>query len=357
MEQINKAGYTTEVPEDRLSLVGLLDEIGSGKIIFIGDVDSGKTTTIFYVANSLLSMGYRVAVVDSDVGQKSILPPATVSLGILDGPVAHIGEAVPLAHYFIGTTTPSQYIGETVVGVKRLADIGSKMADFVLIDTTGFVSGPGLELKRMKVELLRPELVVFIGEGEDLRRLESSIGSLARVFHAEKSRLVRPYPHEERKIIRAAKWRAYFSGSRMVEVDLNEFPVSGTAMFAGRPLLQEEIELIGKLHEWIVFNGWKNREGYVVVKAESGRPKSYNWSVIKAIDIEKLSNLLVGFIDGEGLCLGLGIIKWPKLSSGKLEILTPLTEEELARAREIRLGRIRVTEEGEELELLRREEL
>ncbi len=356
----NKAIYTTDVPEDRVELVEMIASLEKPVVMFIGDVDSGKTTSLTFVANELVNLGYRVGIVDSDLGQKGILPPATVSLGIVEENFPSLSEIEPYLHYFIGITTPSQYIGETVVGVKRLVDVARSLADVVLIDTTGFVTGPGFELKRLKIEAVRPDLAVFIeSTGERERAIEELIevsSSLTETVLLRRSDKVKPHSQEERRAIREAKWRAYFSSSSSVIVDLSTLRVSGTSMFSGRPLTGEEKELFERLHDWVVLAGWKGKESYTVVKADSGR-RPYNRSVIKAIDFETLSNLLIGFIDELGFCLGLGILKWPRLSEGLLEVLTPLSEDELSRAVEVRFGRIRVTESGEELALLRREEL
>lgn len=357
----NKAFYTPDVPEDRIQLVERILGEGAKTVMFIGDVDSGKTTALTFVANELIGLGYRVAVVDSDVGQKGILPPATISLGIAEERFSNLNEVEGVAHYFIGTTTPSQHIAEMVVGVKRLVELGRSLADVVLIDTTGFVTGPGFELKRLKVEAVRPDLTVFIDPSPErkagMERLVEGVSSLTTVVSLERSPSVRRHDPEERRMIRKAKWASYFRDSRTVVLDLNEVMVSGTSMFSGRPLTREERELIGQLHEWIVLAGWKEGELYTVVKADQGRGRPYNRAALKAIDFETLSNLLVGFLGEDGLCLGLGILKWPNLGGGRLEILTPLDEEDVSKTTEIRFGRIRVTEEGEELGLLRREEL
>jgi len=356
----NKAVYTTDVPEDRIKLVEMITRLEKPVVMFIGDVDSGKTTALTFVANELINLGYRVGIVDSDLGQKGILPPATVSLGIVEENFPSLSAVEPYMHYFIGITTPAQYIGETVVGVKRLVDVARSMADVVLIDTTGFVTGPGFDLKRLKIEAVRPDLVVFIqstGEREhSIEELMAVSSPLAEAVLLKRSERVRPYSHEERRAIRAAKWRTYFSGSSPVLVDLSTLRVSGTSMFSGRSLTAEEREIFERLHDWVVLAGWKDKEVYTIVKADSSR-RPYNRSVIKAVDFETLSNLLVGFIDELGFCLGLGILKWPRLSEGLLEVLTPLGPEELSRAVEVRFGRVRVTEVGEELALLRRDDL
>lgn len=352
MQEVNKANFTEDVPRDRIELVEHLAALPGGTVMFIGGVDSGKTTAMKFVARSLWELGRSVAVVDSDIGQKSLLPPATVSLALV-GESSGSVESKPLAHYFIGTTTPQQYLAEMVVGVRRLWEIGSKIADYVLIDTTGYVRGTGAELKRLKMELIKPDVVAIVGDDNGLAALAARFSNVVTL---ERSPKAKRYSPGERREIRKAKWKEYFSSSRYVEVDIREMKVTGTNLFSGRALTKEEAKLLSKLCGWVILAGWENAGLYTVVKAGE-EITTCNRSVLRAVDFETLGNLLVGFIDGEGLCLGLGIIKWPRLSEGKLEILTPLSEDELSGAEEIRFGRIRVTEKGEELGLIRREEL
>ncbi|MDI3475341.1 MAG: polynucleotide 5-hydroxyl-kinase [Thermococcaceae archaeon] len=356
---MNKATYTKEVPEDRVQLLEVIVREslkGPLKVMIVGGTDSGKTTLLTFLANELLKDGIRVAVVDSDVGQKSILPPATVSLGIPDGPFSSLSEVKPLAHYFIGTTTPAEYAGETAVGVKRLVDIGMKHADVVLIDTTGFVTGIGAEMKRLKAELVKPDLTVLMGKEGELDGLAARLYPYTSVVSLSVSEQARIHSREERREIRRRKWEEYFKGSGIVEVDLRKLAPTGTAMFQGRPLSDDEVGIFSEVFGWVVFAGWKG-EGYVVVKADRGDFRIPKRSSLHAVDFEKLSNLLVGFIGPSGLCLGVGILKWLRFGDMRAEVLTPLDEGILENAVELRFGRIRVLETGEELGLLRREEL
>jgi polynucleotide 5'-hydroxyl-kinase GRC3/NOL9 len=355
---MNKATYTEDVPPDRFELLERIEALERpAKVMLIGATDSGKTTLLTFLANRLIDGGLRVAVVDSDVGQKGILPPATISLAFPEGPFESIGELQAYAHYFIGTITPGSYTGEMAVGVKRLTDMASEEADVVLIDTTGFVTGPGIEMKRLKAELVKPELIVFLERNDELshlRRLLSPYGEAVTLSISEKAR---EHSRSERREVRREKWRAYFSNASLVEVDLSKTVPTGTELFRGRPLTPEERDLLSALFRWLVIAGWRG-ERYVVVKADvEPGPRQYCRSVIHAVDFERLSNLLVGFIDGNGLCLGVGILKWINFGEMKAQVLTPLPADEVGKAVELRFGRIRVLETGEELGLLRREEL
>ncbi|WP_460041617.1 Clp1/GlmU family protein [Thermococcus atlanticus] len=353
---MNKAKYTDDVPGDRrelLKIIGQLDR--PAKIMVIGGTDSGKTTLVTFLANRLVSTGFRVALVDSDVGQKSLLPPATVSLALAELPFESPSELRALKHYFVGSITPDAHFGEVIAGVKRLAEIGERLAHFVIIDTTGYVENAGEDLKRLKAELLRPELAVLLQKENELEELGRSLERFSRVIFLEVSEKALEHSRSERRNIRKEKWRRYFENAQEYTADLTEYILSGTRMFHGEEIKGEERELLEKLHGWLIFAGWRNR-GYTVVKAGDSC-RGVDRRLIHCIDIENLSNLLVGFIDKDGLCIGLGILKLINFREKKAEILTPLRQEELGKAVEIRFGRIRVREDGEELGLLRRNAL
>ncbi|MCD6372428.1 MAG: polyhydroxyalkanoate depolymerase [Thermococcus sp.] len=356
---MNKAVYTRDVPPDRCDALQLLlgeAEKDHIKVMVVGGTDSGKTTLLTFLMNEFIARGLSVTVVDSDVGQKSILPPATISLGVPRGPISSPSELEGVLHYFIGTTSPGQYAGEMALGVAKLAEIASKTADVTLIDTTGFVSGVGLEMKRLKVELVRPDFLILLEREGELELLARSVGHLTRVIRLSVSDKVREYSREERREVRKEKWKRYFESSSILEVDLRRITPTGTSMFQGRGLSGGEKSLLSEVFGWIVFAGWKS-DRYVVVKADTGDFRLPRRPSLHAIDFEKLSNLLVGFINAEGFCEGLGILKWLRFSEMKAEVLTPLSEEALENVVELRFGRIRVLESGDELGLLRREEL
>src|SRR5215813_9121176 len=76
------------------------------KVLVLGGVDRGKSTYCGFLSQRCLAAGRRVAVIDADVGQKEIGPPATLTLGY---PAASqsLLEVTPVAWYFIGATSPT----------------------------------------------------------------------------------------------------------------------------------------------------------------------------------------------------------------------------------------------------------
>ncbi|WP_456326738.1 Clp1/GlmU family protein [Palaeococcus sp. (in: euryarchaeotes)] len=346
---MNKAKFISDVPEDRANIIESI-KTKKPRIIFVmGDVDTGKSTLVAYLANNLLHE-FKIAIIDADIGQKSILPPATISLAFPERRFGSFSELTPKKSYFIGSTTPNQFFGEAVVGLKRLVDLALRRAEIVVVDLTGYVRGAGEELKRLKIEAIHPDMILALQREGELENILAPFKDRIEIINAEISEKVKRYDLKQRKKIRQEKWEKYFENSKIYTINLNDYRISGTRLFKGKVLGEEEIELLRKLFGWVILYGEKN-DKYVVVKGGPGQRRD----MIHAIDFEKFSNLLVGFIDGEGFCPGVGILKWISFRERKAEILTPLKEEELGQVKEIRFGRIKVKEDGEELGLLGRD--
>ncbi|AEH25318.1 hypothetical protein PYCH_16520 [Pyrococcus yayanosii CH1] len=356
---MNKASLTQDVPPDRVeAMEKIIERPKPVKVMILGGVDTGKTTLTVYLANALVEQGLKVAIIDSDVGQKGILPPATISLALAEAPFSSLGELSPLKHYFVGTVTPNQHFAEMVVGVTRLARLAQEVADVVLIDTTGLVHGPGVELKRMKIEAVGPDIVLALDREGELAPILKPFEGKLDVVKLQVSDKARSYSRGERRDMRREKWRAYFRGVRPITLDLSKFVITGTSLFQGRPLSEEEKGLLEGIFKWLILHGRKVGGRYFIVKADVGEgPRSVDRNVLRYIDFDRLSNILLGLIDEDGFCLGLGILKLLNFGDMKAEILTPLDDGELARVKEIRFGRMRVREDGEELGLLDRDAL
>ena len=145
-------------------------------ILVLGGGDAGKSSFCRFLLAELLAAGHRVAVVDSDLGQKDIGPPATVTLGysaprcgqglpaegpLEQGPTVARWPPAAEAFYFVGSTSPVGRMLPLLVGTARLVRVAE--APFVLVDTTGYVEGAGRVLKGYKIESVRPDLVVCMG--------------------------------------------------------------------------------------------------------------------------------------------------------------------------------------------------
>src|SRR5919109_4035532 len=127
--------------------------------VIVGAGDTGKTTLAAQLASALAARGARVAVVDADVGQSEIGPPATVGLGAVSRRLGRLRDADLIALEFIGDTSPVRRIGQTADATGRL--VRRALAEgfaHVIVDTGGLVEGAlGLALKRAKLRAADPD--------------------------------------------------------------------------------------------------------------------------------------------------------------------------------------------------------
>ena len=187
-------------------------------VMFLGALDSGKSTLTRALLAAALDAGRSCAYLDADPGQTSVGPPATVGMKLVRSRDDLVSDRLAVADglAFVGSTSAQGHVLPMVTGsaglLRKAHDAG---ADFVAVDTSGMVSGiHGQLLKYHKMELLQPDLVVGLQRGEELQPL---LGIAQRFFATEVVSLgihpgVVPTSVEQRAEHREAAMRRYFSG-------------------------------------------------------------------------------------------------------------------------------------------------
>ncbi len=263
-------------------------------VLLVGGLDTGKTTLSLMLLRAAVEAGLPSAFLDADVGQKSVGPPATVTMKMVrtaaDLEPEVLGKSDGLS--FVGSTSPQGHLLQVVTGVANLARRGRDVgAEFLVVDSGGLVSGIyGQILKYHKVEMLQPDLVVGLQRGEELQPL---LGVIQRFFHSEVVPLgvhpgVVPTTVEQRAENREAAMRRYFSG---------------------------------ELHRWRV------------------KPTVFMPALPPLFDPGALDRMLVGLSDGEGAYLGVGYLEHAA-DEGVLRLVSPVAEGPKA----LRLGSVRLDE-------------
>src|ERR671925_734291 len=96
----------------------------SRAVMFVGGLDSGKSSMARAVAAHALRLGRSVAYLDADVAQKTVGPPATVGLKHVREPddltLEQMAEADALG--FAGSTSPQDHLVPLVGALQRLRD-------------------------------------------------------------------------------------------------------------------------------------------------------------------------------------------------------------------------------------------
>ncbi len=273
-------------------------------ILVLGGVDTGKTTFTQVLASELAKKT-SVAVVDADPGQSDIGPPTTIAWGHF--PSAGAGknflweDIKAEAIYFVGATSPVGNLLPTITGTKLISESALLEAGKVIVDTSGLISGgPGQVLKRHKIDILRPDMVVTL---ERERELEYVAGHLKgrkgiALYRLAEVPGVRVKSASERAECRKQRFREYFKEARDLRLSLGE------------------VNLVKE--EWLDLS----RPGQIL-------------------------NRLVSLRDESGRDRALGIIEGTDEDSGGLTIYSPLGQE--IKVVSIIPGRLRLTRAGEEL--------
>lgn len=241
----------------------LIDDLvrRSGVVMILGAPDTGKTTFARQLLHEALRIGKRAALVDSDIDLSTVGPPTCVGLKWIEDPgdLDQISTADALR--FVGSIKSDGLVLQHVVATASLVNVARERADLIVVDTSGSVSGVmGQTLKYHKTELCRPEVVVAIQRGDELGPL---IGLLRRFFQSDveettASDSVHPMSPDERSVERAK-------------------------------LFQQALQ--PPLQPWRV------------------RPTVFAPTLPAGLETSKLDSVLVGLHDGDGQCLGLGVLE------------------------------------------------
>lgn len=230
--------------------------------MLIGGLDTGKTTLAMEAVNVALASGRTPVVVDADVGNSTIGPPACVGLKVFRSPDDLEAVHVPDALHFVGTVTPSRLVLQHVVATAVMVERARQLGDVVIVDTSAVASGvAGETLKYHKTELCRPDKVVALQRGGEM---EPVVGMLRRFLDAD----VVTAPTDPGLIPMSPDGRARKRSD-------------GFAAALAAPL-----------------DRWKVR------------PTVFAPTLPVGLNLGRLDGVLVGIQDSEGGCLGLGVLDY-----------------------------------------------
>lgn len=190
--------------------------------MFIGAAGTGKTTLIEKMV-AVLSPKFTVGIVDADIGQSHLGPPATVAWGRV---VERFPgwDSIPVeSYYFTGAISPTGNLLQLVTGVKLMTDQALAACGKVLVDTAGLVTGSAaMALKHIKIDILKPDLLVALERHGELTHILDPLQALKhpRVTRFPVSSLARDAGPVERADYRRKKFGTYFTGAESLRLSL-----------------------------------------------------------------------------------------------------------------------------------------
>ncbi len=185
------------VPTDWSDAAARITEEDVRRVMVLGAADVGKSTLCRFLSQKVDATGRSAAFLDADVGQKTVGPPACVTL--VEGNRSKL--------VFVGTTDPVRGWRRVVDGTRVLANaIGSCLT---IVNTGGLVGGPGRRLKADMIAAIRPDLMVVIGGGSDLDHIIANHPNVS-ALRLTRSPAARRKTKAARRSARQAAFRRYF---------------------------------------------------------------------------------------------------------------------------------------------------
>src|SRR4030042_6822877 len=205
-----------------------------GVAILLGATDTGKSTLAKFFVFNFCQRGLKVALVDADIGQSTLGPPATIGLAVFKSDPDWEVVLSPPEIFFVGSTTPEGHFPIHLKGVKRMVDKApSYGAEVIIVDTTGFILGDaGIELKRKKIDLLSPRFLIALQKSDEIEPLLQLYegNPFHKILRLPLSDQVKHKSLEERRINRTNKFQDYFKHSVIQELAIAEVQIEGEAL-------------------------------------------------------------------------------------------------------------------------------
>ncbi len=184
-------------------------------VVILGEIDCGKSSLCTYLLNKLINGKNKVAVLDGDLGQADIGPSATIGYGLTSKCIPELYNLKLRNAFFVGVTSPITALSKIIEGLTAMeAEVLQGQADFVLVNTDGFVSGDiAIKYKTDLVQALKPDVIIAVQMKDELTPLIASLQM--PVFTVEPSFALKQRPPEKRKILREMTYARYLKNAKL----------------------------------------------------------------------------------------------------------------------------------------------
>lgn len=329
-----------------------------GVVVLLGASDSGKTTLGRVLTEVWTAAGRTVGLVDGDIGQSSIGPPATVGLEVFSPSLPLPPSPHPRCLYFVGSTSPPGHFLPLILGTQSLVQTAiAQGAEIVLVDTTGLIRGAvAASLKWHKLQALRPQHVLALQREEELEpilRLVEGQSDL-EIHRLPISGKASRRSYAARRAFRETHFREYFASASCHDIDWKDLRFTRLWLNTGRRLGHEELAVLGvSLQTMPLYAEAAGDEGLVFVRGTFSRAALYQVrnalqvSDVLVIDVEELRGTLLGLHDHDRTFLALGILQHFDPEQETLRVLSPLQDS--SRIRSMAFGSLRLEASGKEL--------
>lgn len=243
----------------------------TGICLILGGVDTGKTTLAAVLAGRL-ARGRPVGVIDADIGQSHIGPPATVGWAIVDKPKVDFAQLMPGGISFVGDITPVGHLLQLTAAIMQCVQRVSEVTEQIIIDTPGFIAGPAAAALWWALQrILRPKLILAVQREDELNNILTGLQNLGSQIEPIKSPPQIPNKSPQaRRSYRQRQFSRYFQDSCLYNISLNRITVQRSWSLSRESLLCRLIAL--RNEEGVdlaigIIDDWQKDSDTVVVRA------------------------------------------------------------------------------------------
>ena len=160
------------------SIAQQVSALAAGKkitVMLVGAADTGKSTLTIYLANMAIRRGIVPCVIDGDIGQGDLAPPAAVGAAFLSKQVVDLRDVSTVStttstmFEFVGSITPAGFEGLIAKKLRSILDKVNPLTNLTIVNTDGYVSNGGVQYKEILAKELQPDAIILLGENGTLR--------------------------------------------------------------------------------------------------------------------------------------------------------------------------------------------
>ncbi len=264
-------------------------------VMLVGGTDTGKSTLTIYLANMAIRKGLVPCVIDGDIGQGDLAPPAAIGATILPKEVIDLRDINSSMFEFVGSISPAGLEEFIATKLRSIFERACSLASISIVNTDGYVRNGGIDYKAMIAEQLQPDVIISLGQ--DRMLFETLKTGPWRILHASpssqtyKSRFER-LSHRLDQLLRYVG-----NGSYTAELSRLRFMYKGRLFSPSKLLFQPSINFVEPQDMRDVFIGLGSNgtiKGFgIIMNVSTGRGIINLRTDVNSFDTVYLSNVRI----------------------------------------------------------------
>lgn len=313
--------------------------------------------------NRQLQEKRKVVVLDGDLGQSDIGPPCTVAYATVAKRLTDLFSLRARNAFFVGATSPAGVINKVIEGLSSLKkEILDSDPDVVIVNTDGWAEGEDAIYYKIKlVEELKPEIIFFIQQKDELVQISNALENFKKVF-VESPKTVGQRSSEKRRSLRELGYTKYLGNAKVQSCPLGWLKIEENETF-GLGKKRVSMRYAKQIYDLLGMKPLQFTESQDKISIIIGRKRWINeenlrkieeFTKKKAVVVRKgeEQGLLMALYNAEKRFLGIGVLQEIDYLKKTIKILTPVLKE----ASSATIGSVRLDRNMKELPAFKEED-